>query len=978
MKKLFTFLFLLSLFVGSFAQWKPTSMQGERLGSASGKEEFFTLDIKQLKSQLANAQESGNYAKPVVISIPVLGGKVERFNVYSAPVVVKALAEQYGLGSYAGVGLDDPAKLIRFSLSGNDFQSSVIKDGIYQFIDPVSSSGNIFRLHPKTVNTGTKEFLCSTEEDPEVRKQIEQLYKSGTSFHHNAADFSKSSDKKYRTLRLALSVTAEYTNYFGGVTGALTQMNATLTRVNFVFEKDLALRLILQNYPSLIYTNPSTDPYDTWNLPFPGGMDAWNGQLQQTLTNVVGNANYDIGHLFGSAGGGGNAGCIGCICVNPTTAVPNGKGSAYTSPGGGPPSGDSFDIDYVAHEMGHQLAATHTFTHQIQGGGSSMEPGSGSTIMGYAGITSQNVQNNSDAYFHARSIEQIQTNLISKTCDVETNIANNPPVIAALPSYTIPKGTAFVLTASATDAEGNPMTYTWEQFDNGSTATTATNIGTLTTGPSFRSVLPSASPTRYFPRLSSVMAGVLDNSNGLWEAVSQVARAQNFRVTVRDNHPTANQQQTQYGQQSVTVGNNGPFKVTSTTGFNNIAGPLTWDVVGTNAAPYNSPNVKIDYTLNNGVTWVTLLASTPNDGSEPVLFSGVPTGNLAKVRVSSINNVFYAVQPLTVGPLNVCDGSAPQNVAVSGITGTSASVSWSAMSGATYEIRYRIIGQTTWQTVLSNNPTVNLPGLIQNNNYEVQVRAICAGTPGAYSASVNFSTTVASYCPAASQNTSFEYISNVTLANVNNTSANSNYSNYTATPGLQINLVKGNTYTLSVTKAWMDNNPDYDAVSAWIDFNLDGTFDTSERVMGSPVSTATPVTATFTIPATAVENQALRLRVINIYGGAAQAGLVLTDPCANPGYGEVEDYNVVITPQLSTREVSGSDFMVYPNPVSDVLHITKVSDKTVYQIHSVSGQLVSSGLVRDNKVNVSHLVTGNYVITISDEDIKGSVKFIKK
>ncbi len=978
MKKLLTLLILLSVTSGTFAQWKKAPAKGDRSINASVREEFYVLDMQQIKSQLVNAEESGNYAKPVVITIPVMGGKTERFNVYSAPVVVKELADQYGLGSYAGVGIDDPSKLIRFSVAGDDFQSTIETNGYYQFISPSDKSKSIFKVHPKTGKTDAGSFMCTTEENPMVKKQMQQLFSSGKSFAHNPADFAKSSDKKFRTLRLALSVTAEYTNYFGGVSQALVQMNATMTRVNFVFEKDLALRLLLQNYPQLIYTNPATDPYDNWNAPAPGGMDAWNGQLQQTLTNVVGNANYDIGHLFGQTGGGGNAGCIGCICVNPTSAVPNGKGSAYTSPGSGQPMGDAFDIDYVAHEMGHQLAGTHTFTHQIQGGGSSMEPGSGSTIMGYAGITNQNVQNNSDPYFHAISIQQIQNNLMSKTCDVETNIANNPPVIAALPSYTIPKGTAFVLTASATDPENDPMNYTWEQFDNGSTATTAANLGTLTTGPSFRSLLPTTSPTRYFPRLSSVLAGVLNNSNNLWEAVSQVARPQTFRVTVRDNHPISNQQQTQFAQQSVTVGDAGPFRVTTVSGYNNTAGPLTWDVASTNAAPYNVTNVKIDYTTNDGTTWVTLLASTPNDGSENVVFTGLPTGTNAKVRVSAINNVFYAVGSLLVGPLAACDGTAPIGVAVSGVTGSGATVTWTAMNGATYEVRYRIVGSPTWTTVTTSNPTVTLSGLQQNSNYEVQVNATCGGTPGPYSASTTFATTVVTYCPAASQFATFEYISNVTLANVNNTSANSNYTNYTGTPALQINLVQGNQYTLSVTKSWMNNSPDYDAVSAWIDFNMNGTFEDSERVMTSPVNTTSVVTSNFTVPTTAVVGQPLRMRVINIFAGAGNAGAILTNPCANPGYGEVEDYNVVVTASMATSEVQDSGVKIYPNPATDILNVTKVSERALYQIHSVTGQLVSGGQIKRNQINVSGLTIGNYILTVSDGDLKISMKFIKK
>ncbi len=975
MKRLLTFLVFSGMVASTFAQWKPAPKQGGRLEYPSQKEEFFTLDINQIRNQLANAQEAGNYAQPVVISVPVKGGKMERFNVYSAPVVVQELADQYQLGSYAGVGIDDPSKTIRFSVAPNDFQSMIMKSGGYEFIEPSDKSQNLYRLYLRDGQKGDKAFVCHTEEGSDAQNQMNQLYKAGQSFANNPSDFSKSSDKKYRTYRLALSVTGEYTTYFGGTAGALAQINATMTRVNGVFEKDFALKLILQNFPGLIYNNSNTDPYSP---PATGANGAWSSELANVLMVTPGNAAFDIGHLFGHAGGGGYAGCIGCICSNATNAY---KGSAYTSPGSGAPMGDTFDIDYVAHEMGHQLGANHTFSHGLEGSGSNMEPGSGSTIMGYAGITgpTTDVQPHSDPYFHARSIEQVQTNIINRnTCGVAVNITNNPPVITALTPYTIPKGTAFVLTANVTDPEGDPMTYTWEQYDTATQPINTSNLGNTTTGAAFRSVLPGTSPTRYFPRLSSVLSGVLNNSNNLWEAVPTVARTMNFRITARDNNANVAQQQTQYAQQTITVGNDGPFAVTSTQGFNNTAGPLTWDVAATNAAPYNSPNVKIDYTTNNGATWTTLIASTPNDGSEDVQFTGLASGSTAIVRISSINNVFYAVKTLTINTLTACDGTAPQNITVSNISGPSATVSWNAMAGATYEIQYRIVGSATWTTVTSNVPTVNLTGLTAGSNYEVQVRAICSGTPGAWSPSTNFSTTVINYCTAGANNTNFEYISNVTLANVNNNSMNSSYTNYTTNPALQINLVKGNTYTLSVTKAWMDNNPDFDAVSAWIDFNLNGTFEDSERVMSSPVSTATPVTATFTVPATAVENQALRMRVINVYGGSSQAGAILTSSCGTLGYGEVEDYNVVVTGSMATREVTDNAFQIYPNPATDVLHITKVSNKARYQIHSMAGQLVDGGLVKEGKVNVSGLVTGNYLITVTDENINATVKFIKK
>ncbi len=163
------------------------------------------------------------------------------------------------------------------------------------------------------------------------------------------------------------------------------------------------------------------------------------------MTSVIGAANYDIGHLFGASGGGGNAGCIGCICVD------NSKGSGFTSPADAIPQGDNFDIDYVVHEVGHQLGANHTFSMSNEGTGVNMEPGSGITIMGYAGITSQDLAPHSIAIFHAASIAQIQSNLSGKTCPVTTVISSNnaTPVVSAGSNYTIPISTPFALTGTA-------------------------------------------------------------------------------------------------------------------------------------------------------------------------------------------------------------------------------------------------------------------------------------------------------------------------------------------------------------------------------------------------------------------------------------------------------------------------------------------------------------------------------------------------
>ncbi|UOU99775.1 M12 family metallo-peptidase [Chryseobacterium daecheongense] len=971
MKKIFTSFFFLSLLGTANAQWSPAAFKGEKVREGATMTSHYTLDLTMLRAQLANAPEMGNNAKPVEISLPTLGGKVEKFAVYSFPVVVKELADQYQLGSYVGVGIDDPSKYLRFSTSPIDFQSMIIKDGVYQFIDPADNSKTVYSVHPKTIDTGSQGFLCSMNEDVLSKEQIAKLFNStkSKSFSNNPTDFSKSSDKKYRTMRLALSATGEYTSYFGGtIAGALTAMNNTMTRVNGVFEKDFALHLNIQNFNNIIYVNAATDPY-TGNL---------NLQLQQTLTTEVGNDNYDIGHVFNAAGGNGNAGCIGCVCVNPTSNTSLQKGSAFTQNTN--PQGDTFDIDYVAHEMGHQLGANHTFSHALEGAGVNMEPGSGSTIMGYAGITNANVQLNSDPYFHVVSILQVQNNLANKTCDVETTIANNPPVIGAMQDYMIPKGTAFVLTGNATDPEGNPMTYTWEQFNNAQVTVPIIN-GNNSTGPLFRSLQPTSSPTRYFPRLGMVLAGNLSSTSN-WEATPLKPRALDFVLTVRDNNPNVFQQQTNSALQHIDIGNEGPFKVTSTTVYNNMPGAITWDVVSTNGGSYNTQNVKIDYTTDNGVNWTVITPSTPNDGAEPYSFSSLSAGTNVKIRVSAIGNVFYAIGSATVSATpGACSSSATTGITVTGITMNSTNVTWTALQGTTYSLRYRKVGAATWTTVSVSTNSYLITSLEEGTQYEVQVANVCGSTLGTYSASSNFTTLSYAFCTNSAGSAVDEYISNVSVtpagsAAISNPSGASTYTNYTADLSKLITLTQGTSNnSISIAKAWTGQQY-VEGVTAWIDFNRDGNFSDTEIIFTSSPSVTTPVSGTFSVPANAYAGgKNVIMRVMLAY--SAQPG----NGCEAYAYGEIEDYPVLIQQVLGTDDIikNNDGIQIYPNPATDVLNVTKVSDKASYKIYGTTGQLVGSGNVNSGKINVSALVKGGYIITIEEKgkDVFTS-KFIKR
>ncbi|MFQ3173881.1 MAG: subtilisin-like proprotein convertase family protein, partial [Flavobacterium sp.] len=462
----------------------------------------------------------------------------------------------------------------------------------------------------------------------------------------NKTSKTAADNKVFKTLRLALSCTGEYALYHGGTQAkALAAMNATMTRVNAIFNRDLAVKLqIIANNSVIIYTNAVDDPYSDAT---DGAAGAWRQELQTNLTNTIGNDNYDIGHLFGASGGGGNAGCIGCVCVPPTIDVPFGKGSAYTSPADSKPEGDTFDIDFVIHEMGHQLGANHTFSHVLEGQGVSVEPGSGSTIMGYAGITADfDVQSNSDDYFAYVSIKQIQDNLNTKDCLAETFFTNSPPVIDAGLDYTIPKGTAFILKGAGADVNGDVITYVWEQNDSATNSDGANSfaVSTKTDGPLFRSIYPGSSSIRHTPSYINVLANKLTSK---WESVSTVARTLNFVLTGRDSAAQGTAQTNSDNTVITVSGTAGPFAVTSQNTENlswsqGTSQTITWSVNGSNGIP-GSANVNIKLSTDAGLTFRTFLASdTPNDGSQTITVPNITAKN-CRVLIEPTLNIFYAI-----------------------------------------------------------------------------------------------------------------------------------------------------------------------------------------------------------------------------------------------------------------------------------------------------------------------------------------------
>ena len=704
---------------------------------------IYNLDDEMMKTILWNSpkeSETDVLASNHLINVALPDGQTEIFKVVQYEMMEPELAIKYPeIRTFYGISLNDQLKRIRIDYTLQGFRaviSSPMDGKIY--IDHFQRDDKNTRIvYYKKDYYKTLDWECNFDDDEnnDSREHEEINYRIG--------------DCQLRSYRLAQATTGEYSNYHGATSSAQSGLvtSAVVTvinRVNEVYEADVAVRMILvANTSQIFYYNASTDPYTNNN----GGTML--GENISTCNSIIGSSNYDIGHVF-STGGGGVA-YLGCVC---------GSSKAGGVTGSSSPVGDPFSIDYVAHEMGHQFNANHTFAGSSgscsgnRNNSTAFEPGSGTTVMAYAGICSpQNVQSNSDAYFHAISIQEIKNFLLGTggNCDqIVGSFTNSAPIVTTQPNYTIPKSTPFVLTLEATDPNGNPMTYAWEEMDGVTGNVTTPPASTNTSGPMFRSLTSTTSPSRYFPPLSNI----LNNTTNTWQVLPSVSRTMNFRGVVRDFTGVAGCN-SEINLSVSTVSAAGPFAITSqntaTTWLEGEIKSITWDIAGTTANGINTTDVSIMMSYDGGNTFpITLASSTPNDGSQDII---VPNGltSTARIMVKAVDNIYFDINDVNItintgvptfnlelvpASLSLCPQQNGEiTVNVMSVLGYSNPVTLS-ISGLPAGVNYSfssnplIPGQTSILSILNNN------GI--SGTYNVQI----TGTSGSIVKDFSFSLTL--------------------------------------------------------------------------------------------------------------------------------------------------------------------------------------------------------------------------------------------
>lgn len=570
------------------------------------------------------------------LTLPLPDGKEVTFSLQPYDLLPADLAAKYpGIRTFKGHDEANPVETGRVDLGPQGFHAMFSHHGRMVFVDPLRNGEGYAVYYQQDAHSRLEE-----EVDRVIGSKADKL----------ARQVLVDGNERKRYV-IAISAAGEYTQYHGGtVEAGLGAITTLLNRVNEVYQRDVAAEFQLASgNDTIIFTDAATDPFFNGDDPSGSGLSDVDVNMQvQAVAQTQGLGAFDIGHVV-NTGGGGLAG-LGVLCTADKSAGMTGSSN---------PVGDAFFIDYVAHEIGHQFGADHTFngTTGSCGGGNreasqAWEPGSGSSIMAYAGICGEeDLQANSLPYFHSKSIEQMRAHMATvSSCGTTQSLTNNAPQVAAGNDHVIPANTPFVLKGAGTDLDNDALSYTWEQIDLGTESFSVASMVDDGSRPLFRFVAPTSVPERTLPSLPSLLTNTLAKGEA-WPATN---RELNFRLTARDGKGGVSSD-----DMKIQVVNTGKaFALTSPLVTPLAAGQtqtIDWDVAGTNAAPINCSKVDLYMTRDEGVNWTLLAGGQPNSGSASV---AIPAGSdgTARLKVACSDNLFFAISPLKLSVTQRVEG----------------------------------------------------------------------------------------------------------------------------------------------------------------------------------------------------------------------------------------------------------------------------------------------------------------------------------
>lgn len=578
----------------------------------------FEVRLSDLRERLGRAplqvlaSRAQTFAPGVEITLPLPDGRLQVLRAVETQVLSPELRRSHPDIRTFAAGSNDLGVQAKIELTSLGVRAILVtRDGV-AFLDPLER-GRTDRV-----------MTYWTKDAPDGSFECEVLGRGFAPAPAPAGAAPRAIGDPLRTFRYALIGTGEFTAWVGGQTQGYAEMVTIVDRINAIFERDLGVHLEITGL--MPFPDKATDPFDD-------GVSAYSllDRAIAVADSIFGPSAYDVTQTITTSIGYNG------IAYAPAVCDSGYKGSAVSTPD---PTATWRHLKVMCHELGHNCGAFHTMAGPGCGGPSetSYEPGSGSTIMSYAGKCGPyNVLDYAEPYFHIGSVEQMADTVRDRpSCGTSAATGNRLPSADAGPDYTIPLRTPFVLVGNASDADpGDPLSYDWEEYDP------STSTDTLL-GPLFRTLLPSASRIRYLPNWDAVLADTVAR----WERLPQVNRTLRFRFSVRDGHPGGGGVA---WDEMVVTATGPPFVLTVPGAGSSFASgepiPVTWFVGG--GAVASAVNILLS--TDGGTSWTPLAANTPNDGSETVYYYTTQTSTTCRIKIEAVGNIFYDLsRPFTI------------------------------------------------------------------------------------------------------------------------------------------------------------------------------------------------------------------------------------------------------------------------------------------------------------------------------------------